>query len=124
MNNTNKTVIGVVSDFHLRSLHHEILPLYIDNDPSHFRYISTKIKPDDISKTLRFLSKKWAEIDPDHPFDYFFLDESFDLQYRAEEKLGLIFSNFTLLTHISRLSGPLWFGVIYRRTTHQRNRHS
>jgi putative ABC transport system permease protein len=97
MNDTNKTVIGVVRDYHLRSLHHEIMPLYIDNDPSNFLYISTKIKPDDVSKTLRDLRKKWAEIAPDQPFDYFFLDESFDLQYRAEEKLGLIFSNFTLI---------------------------
>jgi putative ABC transport system permease protein len=97
MNDTNKTVIGVVRDYHLRSLHHEIMPLYIDNDPSNFLYISTKIKPDDVSKTLRDLRKKWAEIAPDQPFDYFFLDESFDLQYRADEKLGLIFSNFTLL---------------------------
>ena len=46
---------------------------------------------------MRDLRKKWAEIAPDQPFDYFFLDESFDRQYRAEEKLGLVFSNFTLL---------------------------
>jgi putative ABC transport system permease protein len=97
LNDTNKTVIGVVRDYHLRSLHHEIMPLYIDNDPSNFLYISTKIKPDDVSKTLRDLRKKWAEIAPDQLFDYFFLDESFDLQYRAEEKLGLIFSNFAML---------------------------
>ncbi|MEX1329195.1 MAG: FtsX-like permease family protein [Desulfobacterales bacterium] len=97
MNDTNKTVIGVVRDYHLRSLHHEIMPLYIDNDPSNFLYISTKIIPEDVSKTLRDLRKKWAEIAPDQPFDYFFLDESFDRQYRAEEKLGLVFSNFTLL---------------------------
>ncbi len=92
-----KTVIGVVKDYHVRSLHHEIMPLYIDYDPSNFLYISTKIKPDDVSKILRDLRKKWAKIAPDQSFDYFFLDESFDLQYRAEEKLGLIFSNFTLL---------------------------
>jgi putative ABC transport system permease protein len=96
-NDTGKTVIGVVRDYHLRSLHHEIMPLYIDNDPSNFLYISTKIKSDDVSKTLGDLRKKWAEIAPDQLFDYFFLDESFDLQYRAEEKLGLIFSNFAML---------------------------
>lgn len=97
MNDTNKTVIGVVRDFHLRSLHHEIMPLYIDYDPTDFLYISTKIKPDDVSITLNDLRKKWAEIAPGQPFDYFFLDESFDLQYRAEEKLDLILSYFTLL---------------------------
>lgn len=74
------------------------MPLYIDNDPSNFLYISIKIKPDDIAKTLRFLKKKWSEIAPAQTFDYFFLDESFDLQYRADEKLVAIFSNFTFLS--------------------------
>jgi putative ABC transport system permease protein len=97
MNDTNKTVIGVVRDYHLRSLHHKIMPLYIDNVPSNFLYISTKIKSDNVSTTLRDLKNKWTEIAPDQPFDFFFLDESFDRQYRADEKLGLIFSNFTLL---------------------------
>ena len=97
-NDTNKTIIGVVRDYHSRSLHHKIMPLYIDNDPSNFLYISIKIKPDDIAKTLRFLKKKWSEIAPAQTFDYFFLDESFDLQYRADEKLVAIFSNFTFLS--------------------------
>jgi putative ABC transport system permease protein len=96
-NDTNKTVIGVVRDYHLRSLHHKIMPLYIDNDPSNFLYISIKIKPDNVSKTLHFLRKKWAEIAPAQTFDYFFLDESFDLHYQADEKLVVIFSHFTFL---------------------------
>jgi putative ABC transport system permease protein len=94
---TNKTVIGVVGDYHLKSLHHKILPLYIDNDPSNFLYISIKMKPDNISETLHFLRKKWKEIAPAQTFDCFFLDESFDLQYQADEKLVVIFSNFTFL---------------------------
>ncbi|MBW2411602.1 MAG: ABC transporter permease, partial [Deltaproteobacteria bacterium] len=96
-NDTNKTVIGVVRDYHLKSLHHKIMPLYIDNDPSNFLYISIKIKSDNISETLLFLRKKWADIAPAQTFDYFFLDESFDLQYRADEKLVVILSNFTFL---------------------------
>ena len=96
-NDTNKTVIGVVADFHLRSLHHQIMPLYIDYDPANFRYISIKIKPDHISETLSFLRKKWAQITPAQTFDYFFLDEAFDLQYRDDEKLGIILFNLTIL---------------------------
>jgi putative ABC transport system permease protein len=96
-NDTNKTVIGVVRDYHLRSLHHKIMPLYIDNESPNFLYLSIKIRPDNISKILRFLRKKWAEIAPAQTFDYFFLDQSFDLQYRADEKLVVIFSNFTFL---------------------------
>ena len=110
LNDTNKTVIGVVRDYQLRSLHHEIMPLYIDNDPSEFLYISTKIKSDDVSTTLRDLKNKWTEIAPDQPFDFFYLDESFDLQYRSYEKLSLIFSNFTLLAILVACLGL--FGLV------------
>jgi putative ABC transport system permease protein len=97
LNETNKTVIGVVSNFHLRSLHHNIMPLYLDYNPAMHGYVSIKIKPDDISKTLHFLRKKWVEITPTQTFDYFFLDEAFDKQYRDDEKLGIILSNFSVL---------------------------
>ena len=46
---------------------------------------------------MTFLAKKWQEIDPNRPFDYAFLDQSFDTHYRAEETLNEIFSYFTVL---------------------------
>jgi putative ABC transport system permease protein len=97
LNETNKTVIGVVSNFHLRSLHHKIMPLYIDYNPTNLGYVLIKIKPDGLSKTLHFLRKKWVEITPAQTFDYFFLAEAFDQQYRDDEKLGIILSNFSVL---------------------------
>ncbi len=97
LNETNKTVIGVVANFHLRSLHHNIMPLYIDYNPANLDYVSIKIRPDDISKTLHFLRKKWVEITAAQTFDYFFLDEAFDQQYHDDEKLGVILSNFSVL---------------------------
>jgi ABC-type antimicrobial peptide transport system permease subunit len=97
LNETNKTVIGVVSNFHLRSLHHHIMPLYIDYNPASLGYVSIKIKPDELSKTMDYLRKKWVEITPAQTFDYFFLDEAFDRQYRDDEKLGIVMSNFSVL---------------------------
>jgi putative ABC transport system permease protein len=73
------------------------MPLYIDYNPAMHGYVSIKIKPHDISKTLHFLRKKWAQITPAKTFDYFFLDEAFDKQYRDDEKLGIILSNFSVL---------------------------
>jgi hypothetical protein len=97
LNETNKTVIGVVSNFHLRSLHHHLMPLYIDYNPSNLGYVSIKIKPDELSKTLHFLRQKWVEITPAQTLDYFFLAEAFDQQYCDDEKLGIILSNFSTL---------------------------
>jgi len=90
-----KTIIGVINDFHLRSMHNIIDPMVITYSPDDLRVISIKIKPDNFSETLAFIKQKWSKFDPDRPLDYSFLDESFDSQYKAEEKLSKIFSYFT-----------------------------
>jgi putative ABC transport system permease protein len=95
-NGITKTVIGVVKDFHVESLRKKIGPLYIENEPSAFGCISIRIRPRNVSGTMEFLRKKWKEFDSSGTFDYAFLDESFDSQYRAEERLSTIFSYFTL----------------------------
>jgi len=92
-----KTVVGVVRDFHMESLHKRIRPIYIENETDRFRYISLKLKPQAIADTLAFLRQKWQQIDPTQAFDYFFLDQAFARQYAADKKLGHIFTGFTLL---------------------------
>jgi putative ABC transport system permease protein len=92
-----RTVIGVVKDFHIDSLHRRIGPLLITNNPEWLNTLSVRISPDSIPKTLGFLSEKWNQHNPHRPFQYFFLDDSFDAQYRADEKLSKIFSYFSIL---------------------------
>ncbi|UCH20421.1 MAG: ABC transporter permease [Deltaproteobacteria bacterium] len=93
-----KTIIGVVSDFHIESLHKEIGPFFIENNPSDFhRYILIKIMPGKLPATMDFLREKWTEIFPQQPFDFSFLDETFDRQYKFDEKIQAIFSNFSVL---------------------------
>lgn len=92
-----KTVIGVVRDFHFESLHKQIAPLFIGYTSHAINSLSVRIKSEDIPKTIAFLKDKIEQFDPDRPFEYAFLDESFDAQYRAEEKLGRIFSYFSIL---------------------------
>jgi putative ABC transport system permease protein len=96
---TTKTVVGVVRDFHVESLHHKILPLLIDSEPTRLRFILIKIRPGSLPETLSFLKEKWKEIDPTETFDYWFLDdsESFAWQYHSEQRLSKIFSYFALL---------------------------
>jgi putative ABC transport system permease protein len=90
-----KTIIGVIRDFHTDSLHFKISSLYIENDATRFNTILIKIKPGAVSDTMKFLEKKWKEIDPTHTFDFYFLDESFDGKYNVEIKLSKVFSIFT-----------------------------
>jgi putative ABC transport system permease protein len=92
-----KTVIGVVKDFHVLSLQRALEPVLFEYRPSDFAYVSIRLNPEKISETLRFLEAKWKEFDPTGTFDYAFLDEEFNLQYRSEERLNRIFTQFTMI---------------------------
>ncbi len=91
------TVIGVVKDFHMESLHKQIAPLFIGYTTHIYNSLSVRISPENIPATISFLRNKMEEIDPYRPFEYAFLDDSFDAQYRAEERLSRIFSYFAIL---------------------------
>ncbi len=89
-------VVGVVKDFHYKSLHHKIEPLII-RLVSWFDYFAIRIRSDDVAGTLSFLKAQWKEIAPNKPFDYFFLDDDYDKLYRTEEQIGTLFGLFSLL---------------------------
>jgi len=91
------SVVGVIKDFHFRSLHEEIQPMVLFMMPEWFSYLSVRIRPENISTTIDFVEKKWHEFDPNRPFDYFFLDEIFDQMYRAEQRFGNTFVAFSVL---------------------------
>jgi putative ABC transport system permease protein len=91
------TVIGVVKDFHMVSLHQKIEPQIIFYDIGSVNNISVRIAPENITHTMDLLEKEWKKINPQRPFDYFFMDESFNSQYQAEERLGTITLYFGLL---------------------------
>ena len=92
------TIIGVVNDFHFRSLHQKIEPLVLNIYPSRYRYISIKIQPGNISGTLSYLKQSWKNIIADRPFEYFFFDEEFDKMYISENKMNRIFVYSAILT--------------------------
>jgi putative ABC transport system permease protein len=91
-------IIGVVEDFHFESLHQEISPIVMFMGASIYNQISIRIGPENIPQTMAFLKDIWAEMRPDYPFSYYFIDENFDQLYKSEEKLGRIFSYFAFLS--------------------------
>jgi len=92
-------VIGVVKDFHLRSLHYAIEPLILLISPAaHFRdNMVIRIDSKNRSQILATLEQKWREIAPQRPFEYFFLDDAFDRLYRKEQRLAQIFKYFAAI---------------------------
>ena len=84
-------IIGVVDDFHLKSLHYALPPLVIFLDAASMSSdFLVRIRPERMSETLTFMAEKWQSIAGDAPFDYVFLDENFDRLYREEERWGTI----------------------------------
>ena len=90
---TPPTVIGVVKDFHFRSLHEEVQPAVINMHPNYYNYMGNvlvKISPEDMNGTLSLIEATWNKILPSKPFTYSFLDEDVAGQYQAEQRWGQI----------------------------------
>jgi len=96
-----KTVICVIKDVHFAPLSQVIQPLFMGNDPDYpfnfFRFISIRIRPDNINETLKFIKKKWNEFVPHVQYSASFLDLTFNRQFSNIERSRSIFSYFTLL---------------------------
>jgi putative ABC transport system permease protein len=90
-------IIGVVEDFHFKSLHQAIEPIVLELSPNAYGYVIVRIQPQNIPQTLAFLEEKMRQFSPSYPFNYFFQDEYFDNLYRNEERLREVFGYFTFL---------------------------
>ncbi len=92
-----RNVIGVVKDFHYTDLHERIEPLAIIWGRPRFTYLSVRVETTEISRTLDMIRDRWSGLSGQAPFDYFFADQRFAKQYRAEEQLVKIAGSFSLL---------------------------
>lgn len=99
-------VIGVVRDFHLRTIHEEIEPAVIMTSTYHI-FVLIRIEPDRISETIGRIEEVWGDVDPRFPLDYTFLDEDFDALYRTDHQLGEIFAVFAFLAIVVACLGLL-----------------
>jgi len=92
-------VIGVVKDFQYHSLHQSIDPVLIHVFPKTFYhdYLSVRLSTDNIQEVIGSLKEKWSIFNPERPFEYSFLDDTFDAMYRSEIRLGKIFNAFALV---------------------------
>ena len=95
------TVIGVIQDYHYESLHHTVRPeaLMIFPGPydSDENYISARIQPENISRTLSQIQEIWKDFSAGIPLEYSFLDSDYDALYTNEERTGRIFTVFSCL---------------------------
>lgn len=108
-------IIGVVKDFHFKSLHQKIDPLFLFYRP--FGGLIVKAKSADMSGLIADANTLWDEFNTGETFGYAVLDESYRQTYVAESKMGSILNVFALLTILVACLGL--FGLM-TFTTEQR----
>lgn len=106
-----RKVIGVARDFNTGSLYKNIMPYYftIDSTENVF-WLSVKIKPANIHKTLMYLLKEKKKFTPDYPVNYEFFSDFINSSYGPVYKLQSLFSAFSLFTIIIASLGL--YGII------------
>ncbi len=93
-------IVGVVKDFHFKSMHTQIRPyIFIHKDAGWDwgGYLTVRIDPATTQETIKEIKNVWDEFSNDQPFDYFFLNEELNRQYDAENRIGNIFLVFAIL---------------------------
>ncbi len=112
---TDGHVIGVVKDFHFASLHNKIEPMLIrmirdpeDNMPGSVpTQIMVRLKGQSLTDTLESLEESWSRFNPNRPFIFSFLDESFDRLYDADRRQNRLVKIFSYICIIISLLGLL-----------------
>ncbi|WP_262889745.1 ABC transporter permease [Paraflavitalea devenefica] len=91
-------IIGVVADFHQKSLKSGIEPvLLLPNLLGRYSQFSVKVDPQHLPETIEAIQKVYASYFPGNVFDYYFLDEKFNRQYSNDYLFGKVFSLFAAL---------------------------
>ena len=90
-------IVGVLKDFHQESIKKSFEPLVFRYMPNAGNFYSIKVQSDHIPETIELVREEWQAAFPGNPFDYFFLDDHYNKQYKADIMFGQVFSLFAAL---------------------------
>ena len=93
----NYTVIGVVKDFHFRSLLSQIDPFLFHYTPNTDDYLVLKFKRGYFNEALQQVKTKWADLTNSAAFDHISIKENYEKQYDSYLKMGKLFTVFTII---------------------------
>lgn len=94
------TIIGVVKDYHFRSLREDVFPAVMNMHPNYYNYMGgmlIKIQPNAIAESVELIEQTWNEALPGKPFTYSFLDEDLANLYQTEEQWSNIVTASSIL---------------------------
>ncbi|MDB5087644.1 MAG: ABC-type antimicrobial peptide transport system, permease component, partial [Mucilaginibacter sp.] len=91
------TIVGVAENFHQQSLRESYEPLILRLIPDVSGYLSVKMGTTQVSQSIDDVKAEWKKFFPGNTFEYFFLDDHFNDQYKADQRFGNVFGLFTSL---------------------------
>ena len=91
------TIVGVAENFHQQSLREAFEPLIFRLIPGVQGFLSIKTPASKASETITLVKTNWNKFFPGNTFEYFFLDDHFGEQYKADQRFGQVFGLFTML---------------------------
>ncbi|HEU5290351.1 MAG TPA: FtsX-like permease family protein, partial [Cyclobacteriaceae bacterium] len=116
------TIIGVVKDFNIESLHKKIQPIAFELMPENSDqsgYITVKIShAENIRKTVKYIEDNWAKHSNGKLFESFFFDDDYENIYQSELTTGkvlLVFATLSIFIACLGLVGLLAFTASIRK---------
>ena len=85
-------IVGVTKDFHFESMHQPIKPIVFYNAPSAYRKVSVKISGENAVSAIAHLKKTALTFDPETPFEFDFLEDTYSELYESEQQQGYLFT--------------------------------
>jgi len=104
-------VIGVVKDFHYQSLHQSIQPLVLVLYPA-YNHLVIKLNPDDFENKIAHVKNVYSQFDETYDFEFSFLDERLNQQYKSEQHSGTVFGLFAFLAVVIACFGLFGMAII------------
>ncbi|MCW3118677.1 MAG: FtsX-like permease family protein [Chitinophagaceae bacterium] len=99
-------IVGVIHDFHFKSLHYLVEPLIIHYEPGTFRFLTVSIKNNaSLQPTLDFIKSEWNNYEPSAPFIYTFPDQFTANVYAFEKNLRWMITTFTVIAILLSIGG-------------------
>ncbi|GAB5523337.1 MAG: ABC transporter permease [Roseivirga sp.] len=111
------TVRGVMADHNWKSLHSPITPGVFMYTPANSEYFSLRLDGKNIKEALSQIERSYTESFPGNPLDYFFLDDFFNRQYKADREFSRIFNGFAFFAISAACLGLLGltaFGILQK----------
>jgi putative ABC transport system permease protein len=97
MDGDTSSIIGVVKDYNWNSLKSEVTPFLFGADTVIPANLSVELRAGSVQQTTEAIGKIYQQLIPGEPFEYYFLDDSFNAQYKGDQQFGKIFGLFAAL---------------------------